>query len=136
MKQKIGSHNCIAVVAAMATDSTPEEFESFIEGPPPYCDYDFYRFLVFKGYVVGFGFDIQDTPIKGISIDFRYSINTYPAYVVVESETYKDTMHALYWDSKKVHDPNPSVKDGRSLADYKIHLWFPINKVDTERKLI
>jgi hypothetical protein len=135
MKQKPGSHNCIAVVAAMATDSTPEEFEDFTGSSPPYSDYDFYRFLLSKGYVTGVGVDTKMSPIEDGILNIHFETTAYPALVVVKSETYKDKVHVIYWDGSKVHDPHPNVKDGRPLSDYEIHLWFPINKVDIERKL-
>jgi len=136
MKQKPGSHNCVAVVAAMATDSTPEEFEEFIGSSPPYGDYDFYRFLLSKEYVVGVGVDIKENPIQDGTINLWFEITAYPALVVVKSETYKEKEHVIYWDGNRIYDPNPNVEDGRPLSDYEIHLWFPINKVDTEKKLI
>ena len=131
MKQKPGSHNCVAVAAALAVGSTPEEFEYFIGGPPPYSDYDSYKFLLSKGYVIGTGVNIKESPIKDNIITLRFEITTFPALIIVKSETYKHKMHVIYWDGKKVHDPNPQVKDGRSLSNYDIHLWFPVNKVDT-----
>ena len=132
MKQKPGSHNCVAVAAAMAVGSTPEEFEYFIGTPPPYNDYDAYKFLLSKGYVVGIGVNVKEVPIEYDTVTLYFKIELFPAFVIVQSETYKEKLHFLYWDGKKIHDPNPNVKDGRSISEYDIHLWYPINKADTE----
>ena len=57
----------------------------------------------------------------------QFSVEDYPAYVVVKSKRFKQTMHAVYWDGEKILDPNPEIKkNGLPIEQYEIISWFPI----------
>ena len=126
MKQEVGSKNCVAIVACMATGCSVEEFEAFIgdcgEG---YSDIDFYKFLVYKGYALGCGF--KPTEKEFTHLRSELDIKTSPAYITCKSTVYPG--HVLYWDGNMVYDPSPHVEDGKPLSFYELIDWFPINKI-------
>jgi len=129
MKQKKNSSYCVACVAAMATNTTVAEFREFLNKKKgPYNDFDFYKYLVSKHYAVGVGFTKNGIDLKDKTAKCIINLSDYPAYVIVESQTKEKKLHAIYWDGKKVHDPNPAVKDGCELESYEIVNWFPITK--------
>lgn len=115
--------SCVACVAAMATNTTVEDFEKFMGKHGPYSDFEFEKYLMPHGYSMGFGASVV---VEDGEVVVRFSVNDFPAYVIVESERLNDIEHAVYWDGKKIIDPNPESKDGRSLESYKIISWFPI----------
>ena len=132
IKQKRGSRACIAAVTAMATRTTIKEFKKFIgheSGDDGYSKRDLMLYLITKGYSVGTSFHNYGSPFKiNKTGTLRVEMKPIraPAYIVVESENYKNGHHALYWDGERVFDPLPDVKDGKPLRSYKITAWSPI----------
>ena len=131
MKQKPNSKNCTSIVAAMITGCAIIDFEEFIGGAPPYSDFDLQRFLLENHIMMGIGAEPPDGKIDNADTEITFKMIPHEnrAYFVAESENYPDGTHALYWNGKKVCDPNPTVKDGRPLSDYKIISWFPLNEI-------
>jgi len=130
MKQIFGDQKCVACVGAVATGTTVKEFEDFTEGGPPYSDVDLYKYLLHKGYVLGGGFsNLSAAKInESTMLKSEYQMRNNPCYLIVKSETQTELLHAMYWDGRKVHDPNPKTKDGRSLESYEIKHVFQISK--------
>lgn len=128
LKQKAGSKNCVAVVAAMAFNVPVEEFENFIglkeEG---YTDADFAKFGLEKGFFIGVPFAFPDPKEKDLVC--KINMHDAPAYVVVVSENIPGERHAVYWDGQNIWDPNPTAPDLRPVEEYKIILWYPIVKL-------
>ena len=135
MKQKSGSNDCLAVVAAMIVKKPLKDFKSKYspDSKKCYSDRQLCDYLIHNGW--GYWIGIGISPIgykidsKESKINLEISIKGYPAYVAVESEVVKGGRHAIYWDGHKVWDPNPDVKDGRPLSDYKIYEWYPIQRL-------
>ena len=136
MKQLPGSSNCVAVVGAMAAGTSVEEFEKFaLPEKAPYSDLTFYKWMVAHGYGVGIGVGSVKDKVIGIENDTthlcaEFRIEQYSAYVIVKSFTRPDGTHAVYWDGKKICDPNPDVEDGLPFEEYEILDWFPIYIID------
>lgn len=123
LKQKPGSKNCVAIVAAMAFDCEVDEFERFAgECGEGYSDSDFVRFALSKKCLVGMPFS---APV-GDELTLRMSVYDTKAYVIVKGE---NGLHAVYWDGQYIYDPNPTNGDRRDLKDYKILFWYPILKL-------
>lgn len=132
LKQISGDKRCVSFVAAMATGTTPEEFERFVSemkgygrSEPPYEDIHVYSYLLSKGMLCGLGF-VEQQPKDG-AFRLKYDVMDHPAYLVVEGH---GTDHAIYWDGCHIFDPDPTTRNGRSPTDYKIKLWVPIYKVE------
>ena len=131
LKQVKGDFRCVSFVAAMATGTTPEEFEAFAaampqwsKNEPPYEDIHFYSYLLSKGFLCGLGFS-DKTPEGGL-IRIDYDVRKNPAYVVAYSDL---GGHALYWDGSQICDPDPDTKNGKPINEYKVQLWVPIYKI-------
>lgn len=61
--------------------------------------------------------DIED-------ITFTIPMKGRPAMLAVKSERYEGKLHAVLWTGKEVLDPNPNVKESRTLDSYKIvEIW-------------
>lgn len=147
-KQNSGDQDCVAVVAAMITGKTPQDFKATIKGESPYSDMDFCKYLFGEGFICGFGIgeeqlcdqiDVTDSNSEGqefllqqkelspeFKINIEFKLKDFPAYVVVESQSDPTKEHAIYWDGKQIYDPNPLVPNGMNLNKYKILRWFPI----------
>jgi hypothetical protein len=81
------------------------------------------------GYYPGALFQVaHDKVKKNSSFKVKVSPEDGPALVYVKSERTKNDLHAIYWDGEKIYDPNPFVKHGRPLSEYKIEDWVPIRK--------
>ena len=134
--QRKGSASCVACVAAMATGTNIDEFRKVVKRKRgPYSDFDFYWYLLYKGYTVGVGFDNEKEPVDfhaDATLELSYDIRSFPAYVVVPSETRPGKIHAVYWDGRWIRDPNPEKKDKEDVANYRVLRWFPINKMEKE----
>ena len=115
----------------MITGCAVIDFEEFIGTPPPYSDFDLQRFLLENHIMMGIGFEPLDKKMDSphTEMTFKMTPHENPAYFVAESKNYPNGTHALYWNGKEVCDPNPTVKDGRPLSDYKIISWFPLNEI-------
>ena len=132
LKQARGDKRCVSFTAAMATGTTPEEFERFVSGlpdphrrsEPPYEDIHVYSYLLSLGYLCGLGF-VQPEQTDGV-IRMQYDVRSHPAYLVVQGPSCE---HAIYWDGNQIYDPNPDTKNGMDPSSYKINLWVPIYRL-------
>ncbi len=120
--------SCVAAVAAMITNTTMKEFEDWIEEKPPYSDIDLHRYVLKKGYVLGYGAEVSKKLNAESNLYINFSIRDNPAYVVVKSERFPGIMHAVYWDGKVVRDPNPEAADERSIDEFDVIIWSPVTK--------
>jgi len=130
LKQNSGDKRCLAIVAAMAFNTTPEDFELFCLHEPPYSEWEFAHYAFKKQAICGFGFDIQQQKDFNDNFNMTVTINLkeIPCFIAVESEAGEPMGHAIYWDTKQVWDPNPMTPNGRSLDSYKIKRIYPIIK--------
>ena len=129
MKMDPKDRNCIALCAAMAVGSDLRELEKTIGKQKEYSDSDIYLYLLLHGYYAGVVFEVKHNKVKtNSSFKVKVSPEDGPAFVYVKSERSKHDLHAIYWDGEKLYDPNPFVKHGRSLSEYKIEDWVPIRK--------
>jgi hypothetical protein len=124
LKQVPHDKMCMAVSAAMAFGTTPEDFKQFmkdisvryknIRTEPGY------GYIELKLYALAHNRDVRivhaiPTPKDG------------PAILVVDSEHYKNVLHAIYLDEDgKLHDPNPDTNDGRDISSYKVKEYYKI----------
>ncbi len=130
LKQEPGSHNCVAIVAAMATGCLPEDFEKRIPHDPPYCDMELFVFLWELGYGLVFGFaEIQDFDPLNTTLRIELNLRDFMAYIAVKSKTNNDLTHAILWDGKQIYDPNPLVQHGLSLNEYEVIKIYPFTKL-------
>ena len=130
LKQELGSFNCVAVVAAMATGCLPEDFENRISHKAPYCDMEFFVFLWEQGYGLVFGFaGIQEFDPLNQTLKVELDFTDFKAYIAVKSETDPDLTHAILWDGHQIYDPNPLVPDGRPLSDYEVLKMYPFTRL-------
>jgi hypothetical protein len=130
LKQELGSNNCVAIVAAMATGCLPEDFEKRISHDPPYHDMELFVFLWELGYGLVFGFaGIQDFNPLNYTLRIDIDLKDYMAYIAVKSETNDDLTHAILWDGKQIYDPNPQIQNGRGLNEYEVIKIYPFTKM-------
>lgn len=131
MKQE-NNRDCVAAVAAMATETTLAQFKFEVDehSDGGYSDIDFIAYCARHGVLVGgmaYGPD-DDLITEAVAQGYLKIMIDQPEYVGCQSERFPGKEHALYWDGKKVWDPNPDVLDGRPLPEYKINFWWPLLK--------
>lgn len=133
LKQKYGSKNCVAVVAAMAFDCPVEEFEKFAEPTPEerYRETEFVRFALTKGFFVGVVFMQPDFTNGSRTMQTTMNASDAPAFVTVLSEYEANQYHAVYWDGQKIHDPDPRAINNK-LENYQVEAWYPILKINNQ----
>ena len=121
VKQVVGSKDCLACVAAMATQTTVEDFKAYYRKHNLSFDQDItlIRYLWDNGYMVG-TFAPEDE-LWTVNRSFGVLLLRGPAYLTVDSETEsvrkQGADHAVYWDGRRVHDPAGTTK---RLSQYKI----------------
>lgn len=59
-------------------------------------------------------------------IEFSIPLKDRPALITVKSERFKDKLHSVFWDGKKIHDPSPLVLKLRDINTYKIVEYWPL----------
>jgi hypothetical protein len=131
IKQAPGLKDCMACVAAMATGTTVEDYKKYCheEDLSAYQDLTFIRYLWYRGFMAGFYFG-GDGVHGEITVEQLgcVDISRGPALLCVESAhkwvVESGNSHAVYWDGKMIHDPNPdwTPDDG----PYKIISVLPI----------
>lgn len=122
IKQAEGSKDCLACVAAMATQTTVEEFKAYYRkhNLPSEQDITLIRYLWDYGYMVG-TFAPEDD-LWTIDKSFGVLLLSGPAYITVESDSEwvrkQGADHAVYWSGRRLHDPLPGP--GKRLSEYKV----------------
>lgn len=122
IKQAAGSKDCLACVAAMATQTTVEEFKAYYRkhNLPFEQDITLIRYLWDCGYMVG-TFAPEDD-LWTIDRSFGVLLLSGPAYITVESDSEQvrnqGADHAVYWDGRRLHDPSPCPR--KRLGEYKV----------------
>lgn len=150
-KQNSNDNRCLAVVAAMVTESKNQfVMDNYFFGErPPYSVKQFCEFLFKKGLVCGVGFDGKEFVEKidvsdslnpeetldkvvideNTIVNFKLRVGSHRAVFIVEGDI-KDVEHAIYWDGKQVYDPNPMSANDRPLNSYKILMYYPILDIE------
>lgn len=129
--------SCVACVAAMITRTSPEDFVRYVQAlhpltpvKPPYSDIDLAKFLLEFEIIMGAGAPVLSKGQEGeIYAQLIFDVSLFPAYVSVKSERDPRFEHAVFWDGKKIWDPNPNVPDGRDPLSYAIVGWWPLVQV-------
>lgn len=136
MKQCPGSADCVAVVAAMATGTSIQEFRDFVgRSDGPYSDMELAKYLMSKDLYLGIFFDNKETEhtlLKTNCLSIEFVPLGRKAYITTKSERYPDLTHALYWDGEQVWDPNHLTSDGRCLSTYNIQEVWPILLIEKD----
>jgi len=136
VKQPKGSMVCVAAVAAMATGHTLAEVESHIvpliweNGKRYYPLSELIRFL--GGCGVSYGVSVHTGEPLKVTRNTRFTVEirmTNPAILLVDSFVNSDWTHLIFWDGKKVRDPNPDVKKAK-LSDYTVHEIVPLAYIE------
>lgn len=138
IKQEPGSDYCVARVAAMATGTTLDQFRKIMGDKGPYSDWHFSAYCMLHGFVVGVGAGWNpDNPLDPAryAMNISLDLELFPAYVVVQSETRPGAEHAVYWNTKWVLDPNPTVDRPRELDSYRVVSVFPIQRLNDDGNL-
>lgn len=124
LKQIRNDKMCMAVSAAMAFNTTPENFADFMKDVS----------IRFKNINTEPGYGYLELKIFALAHNKDIKIvhgnpegEQGPAVIVVHSERHKNVLHAIYCDSdSKLHDPNPDTNDGRDISTYKVVEWYKI----------
>jgi hypothetical protein len=133
IKQKPDDNDCLACVAAMLCDTTPEHFKYFCKRRhlDRFDDASLLKFIAryhwmpgiyFQSYSNSLSFDI-----KGI-VCYLGVVSDDPVVRNANSE------HAVLWDGQKILDPNPRIYS-RPLNKYKITSIIPLCKFISKRKV-
>lgn len=92
---------------------------------------DLYRFVPYLyniGIIIGPGEIALDRPLKEEFIDeigITVLLNNCIGMFSVESERYKDKLHAVFWDGEYIRDPNPNRGELADMDEYIIHYYAP-----------
>ena len=123
-KQTIGDKLCMAHSASMAMGTTVDDFLKFLKNiSVEYKNINTepgFGYIEFKLYALKFNKDVKivhaiPEPKDG------------PCILVVDSEHYKNVLHAIYLDENGVlHDPNPDTNDGREISSYSVKEYYKI----------
>lgn len=124
MKQERGSKMCMAVSAAMAFNTTPEDFINFMKDIS----------VRYKNINTEPGFGLIEIKLFSLARNKDILIQKGdpkiwkgPGIIVVHSERHKNVLHAIYLDPEnKIHDPNPDTNDGREISSYKVKEYYKI----------
>ena len=124
LKQKLGDKRCLAVSAAMAFNTTPQDFVDFMKDISiRYKNINTepgYGLIELKLYALARNKDIK-------LIHAIPSPKDGPAVLVVDSEHYENVLHAIYLNEEgKIFDPNPDTNDGREISSYKVKEYYKI----------
>lgn len=133
IQQIPGSKDCLACVAAMATQTKPFDYKLFCDRRKIPRDHDlsFIRYCWENGYAVGSYFSQDGIHGKHDLKDMRNVDLLYgSSYIVVESKNQwaKDQggCHAVYWNGKRIYDP--AHDESQTIDDYKVIAIFAITK--------
>lgn len=135
IRQTQGSKDCLACVAAMATNTTPDEFVSYCKshGYDRYSDAAMCHYLVDNGLLLGACFS-EDNVFGTVNLEqaFLCDVSTGLAYIAVEScngdVRNQGASHAIYWDGEKIHDP--AFEKPLPMKEYKVLTILPITKIE------
>ncbi len=138
LKQNRGSKNCVAVVLAMATNTSVNNVQKFlgINEHIGMSDLQMCRYLAEKGFALGLG--IENGWNKQLIMNSKENLKAvidltkYPAILIVQSEHNEDEAHAVYWDGGKIWDPNPDTQNNLDVENYKIYSWTPIRRTENK----
>ncbi len=143
MTQGIKQENmrdCVAAVAAMATETTLAQVKAEIDEHPDggYSDIDFIAYCARHGVVAGgWCWNLEEVEATKLIKQGLIGVHLdHPAYVGVRSERLAGKGHAVFWDGKQVWDPNPKAEDGRPLTDYAIECWWPLCRSSDNAKYL
>ena len=133
IKQEAGSSDCSAVVAAMACETSVEDFKKFFGSDGgPYSELHVHLYCLFHNRIVGVGGSLYDGHVEGseYACMIVMPLENQPCILCVDSETIEGMMHMMYWDGVQIWDPNSKSEDGRELSSYKIQRIFPVTKLE------
>lgn len=137
IKQLSGSKDCVFAVVAMATRKTLKDVKCALCLRPGGGTYlkEIARYLAIQGYLMGYCFefgDFEDNGVKEFIKDDKIVVENIfynAAIVIVKSKNFQGKTHAIYWDGKKVHDPDPNIVFS-TLDQYKIIDWYVLTKIE------
>jgi hypothetical protein len=128
-KQNSGDNNCVAVVSAMATATTPKDFaDTFPNNKPPYSLDLAFVYLIKHNMTMSLP---EVTYTKENIIVSQTDLSNIPAIIQVDrgaSASKENPDHLIYWDGKQVYDPDPMKRNGLPLGHYKIKYAFIIKQ--------
>ena len=134
IKQKNGSKDCLACVAAMITGTTVNAFKTYCRSHELCLWDDASLFAYMRPFGVLPGIAFNDETFDKSSGVYLFSG---PCYLVVESDCQTTrkagATHAVLWDGKMVHDPAPSMNN-KPLEDYVVKMAFPLTRVTEQGK--
>lgn len=130
--------DCMSCTAAMATETTPDEYERFAKENQldPIMDQTFIRYADEKGFLVGIYFG-KTLRLKWM--DELCCINLEPARFVMGVKSSspeiakKGFSHAVYYHDGLIYDPAKLVPQD-CISQYEIESFLPVAKnIDHER---
>lgn len=133
IKQKPDSNDCLACVAAMLCDTTPEHYKDFCKRKhlDRFADASLLEFVRRYHWMPGIFFQSYS---NSSSFDIKGSV-CYLGVISDDPKTRKENCeHAVLWDGQKVLDPNPRVHS-RALKRYRITSILPLCKVISKKKV-
>jgi len=138
--QKRGEHTCVGCAASMIVGhDNLVDFERWAKsrglGGPPWRDYDAYCYLAERGYVMGYGFDLQLSPLeKREQLEVMTTLeHIETAYITVASQTVEiidrfgpDSRHVVVWHDGAVYDSAAGIGN---IEGYLVEKIWPVTKV-------
>lgn len=138
------NHSCFACCVAMITKTTLADITKFVghdgtvidpksnhpDKMRGFSNAEMNRYLSYHNFTLGCaGADMKDAPgsemfEKYSHIEFEFSMKS-PALIIVKSLRFKKVNHCIYWDGKKLWDPNVGEVE---FPKYTIKEWWPISE--------
>jgi len=126
IKQHPKSNDCMACVAAMLCNTTPQHFKNFCKKRRlnKYEDSSLIRYIQKYGWLIGIYFK---TFTNSLSVDIRDAVCILGVKSNYKRIRKNGDEHVVIWDGKQVLDSNPKVNN-KSLSKYKITSIIPLCK--------
>ena len=139
IKQPLGSKLCGACVAAMAVGRKDIDEKITLtpsDGMPYVRTRHLLEYLGRHGILCGL---LLTNKNKGeidadISIDITLKPFEFPVILTVESQTFKDGEHLIFWDRNNVRDPNSKKPETSDLSEYVVLEIMPLTYIDESKE--
>ncbi len=137
VKQPLGSKLCGACVAAMAVgrkDIDEEITLTLHDGMPYVRTRHLLEYIGRHGILCGLLLTNRGEVDADMSIDLTWQPFEFPAILVVESQTFKDGKHLIFWDGNNIRDPNPKEPETSDLSEYVVLDIMPLTYIDESKE--
>ena len=130
-RQTPGDKRCTGFAAVAATGHTIEDFERWVQSPPPWTTADAAAWLKAQGYVCGWQdvtFGSDGVLHKQAEFTVRLDLNRMNALLGVRSRNHPGVQHLVFWNGQKVIDSDPNTaEEGEPIEHYAVVSICPIS---------